>query len=353
MLDFSMARKSLTCVLLLAVLLGACAPAPTLAMDYTALSADFDATGRMLAQRGYFSGSVLVARNGQVILSQGYGFADYAQHIPNTAQTKFRIGSITKQFTAMAILILQEQGKLTVSDKLCAYLADCPESWQAVTLHQLLTHTSGIPDTTNLSESLDQAIADAKARPLDFQPGEKFGWSNTGYNLLGKVIEAASGQTYESFLQQNIFEPLGMSNTGYDHGQADLALGYETSGSYPVMLDNPDVLFACGALYSTVEDLYRWDQALYTARLVSQKTLDAMFTAYVVIPDSGGQSYGYGWVIRLGTPRLIMHDGVLTGFRSVIFRYPDDKTTIIVLANQQNLDPISLAGLIAGKLAEN
>jgi CubicO group peptidase (beta-lactamase class C family) len=332
------------------------APAPTQPPSPTAtatlsLSAKADNMFQTATKVGVFSGSVLIAQNGQVILSQGYGFADREKKIPNTPQTKFRIAELTRGFTAMAILILQEQGKLNVQDKICAYLTDCPASWKSITLHQLLTHTSGIPDTITFSLPPDQMIADAKAKPLDFQPGDKWGFSSTDYVVLGKIIEAVSGQSYETFLQKNIFEPLQMSNTGYDHNQADLAVGYKEKGDSAVDLLNSHDLFAVGALYSTVEDLYRWEQALDIDKLVSLKALEAMFTPYVSIPVMPGQGNGYGLTIRPDQPRFVEEAGwSIEGFKSVVHRYPDDRIAIIILTNQQDVQPWYNADEVGAKL---
>jgi len=331
-------------------------PAPTI--DFQELNADLDTMFQKIAKTSVFSGAVLVARNGQVILSKGYGMADRDQKTPNTAQTKFCIASITKQFTAMAIMLLQEQGKLNVQDKICTYLTDCPDAWKPITLHQLLTHTSGIPDTFGsfyLEEitstlPLEQSLADAKTKPLDFPPGKEFSYDNLGYALLGKIIETVSGQTYVAFLQKNIFEPLQMTNTGFDLYQADLAVGYQNQAVEAERI-NMWVAFSAGALYSTVEDLYKWDQALYTEKLVPQKVLDTLFTAHVVMPDSDGWGYGYGWMIGPDTqPHIVAHPGAIDGFASVIRRYTDDKATIIILANLQTVDPNFIGDLIAKKL---
>ncbi len=357
--------RLITTLLALALLLAGCAPAatptptpqpaPTVAplpptAAATTLSAEAEAVLQPLAKGGSFGGSVLVAQNGQVILSQGYGFADRAKKTPNTAQTKIRIAQLTQGFTAMAILLLQERGKLNVQDKLCTYLPGCPDSWKPITLHQLLIHTSGIPDARNFFQSLDPMIAEAKTQPLDFEPGGQWGFSHTGYNLLGKVIEVVSGQSYETFLQKNIFEPLQMSSTGYDHNQADLAVGYPNSGDQASNLMDPQGLFASGALYSTVEDLYRWDQALYTDKLVSQKALDAMFTAYIPIPAMPAWSNGYGYSVRPTGPRMIEGAGGIAGFSSVVHRYPDDKVIVILLANQENANPWEIADSVSHKL---
>ena len=161
-----------------------------------------------LTKAQQFSGSFLVSKNGKVLLSKGYGLADREKKTPITAQTKFRIGTTTKQFTAMAIILLQEQGKLNVQDKICTYLTDCPEAWKTITIHQLLTQTSGIPDNSDAfitqditsSAPRENMIAEAKKLPLDFQPGERYSNNSLGYILLGKIIEAASGGSYEAFL---------------------------------------------------------------------------------------------------------------------------------------------------------
>jgi CubicO group peptidase (beta-lactamase class C family) len=225
-----------------------------------------------LVDDGTFSGSVLVAQNGEVVLTEGYGLADREQNRPNTPQTKFRLASITKQFTAMAVLILQEQGKLHVQDPICQYLSLCPAAWEAITIHHLLTHTSGIPSFTSFPDyvtsratpsSPGQTFGRFKDMPLDFQPGEKWSYSNSGYIVLGLIIEQASGKSYEEFLHHNIFVPLQMNNSGYDHNDGSLAIGY--SGGIGQWRTAPyidmSIPYAAGGLYATVEDMYRWDQA--------------------------------------------------------------------------------------------
>ncbi len=295
-----------------------------------------------------FRGSVLIARNGKVLVRKGYGEADREKHLVNTAQTKFRIGSLTKQFTAVATLILQAQGKLNVHDRICTYLSECPATWQKITLHHLLTHTSGIPDFTRFPDyqttqgspsSPTQTIARFKDKPLNFQPGEKFSYSNSGYVVLGAIIERASGATYEAFLRDNIFVPLQMVNSGYDHNNGDLAVGYRDQTSVPADFIDMSIPYAAGGLYSTVEDLYRWDQALYTDKLIPKNLRDKMFTPFALMPDNGGFGYGYGWVIgKEGHHLLVSHEGGINGFHSVIARYPNDKTVIIILGNRQDMN---------------
>jgi len=332
------------------------AAAATATPDPMQLSADLDKTFQDMSTANQFSGSVLIAKDGRVILSKAYGFANREKNIPNTVQTKFRIYSMTQQFTAMAILLLQQQEKLNVKDKLCTYLSGCPESWKPITIHQLLTHTSGIPDNLNTSSvqdvtssaPLEKMIADAKTQPLENQPGVWFNYENMDYVLLGKIIEAVSGQSFESFLKQNIFDPLKMSNTGYDHNQTDLAIGYvdQTATAAPL---NMWLMFSAAGLYSTVEDLYRWDQALNTNELLPQKTSDLMFTSYVQ-SDREGYGYGYGWYISLDKPLIQKHPGHGNGFDTTIRRYVDDKVTMIILTNREDNDMPNIADSIAKKL---
>ena len=222
-------------------------------------------------------GSVLLATHGKVILAKGYGLANIELGVPNKPETKFRLASITKQFTAAAILQLQQRGKLRVTDAIAAYIPGTPTAWKAITIHQLLTHTSGIPSFTGGDTAQAHAwerpgarlafIQRFRDRPLEFSPGERFHYSNAGYFLLGVIIEQVSGLKYEDFLRQHIFEPLQMSDTGYDWPATILtnrASGYSKGADGKVI--NADFIdmgepFAAGSLYSTVLDLYKWDRA--------------------------------------------------------------------------------------------
>ena len=350
-------------------------PSPTLEPEEPA--SKIDRTLNFLTERESFTGAVLVARNGEVLLSQGYGLADRDKNLPNTPQTKYRLGSITKQFTAMAILMLQAQNKLKVQDPVCRSIPECPALWQDITIHHLLTHTSGIPDFTDFPDyettkaapsSPLQTIARFKDRPLDFKPGEKWSYTNSGYIVLGYIIEQASGQSYETFLQQNIFEPVQMKNTGYDPNDGSLATGYTGFYDHWEKADYIDmtISYAAGGLYSTIEDLYRWDQVLYTEQLMSQALLNLMFTPQAKIPDTG-LSYGYGWVVgEMNNHQAVGHDGgikglaaeigrytdnsgngfqgnTIEGFAAEIRRYTDDKVTIIILSNRDttNVETVS------------
>lgn len=360
--DMSCLRRFQPLCLLLFALLLACVPVsneprpPTATSvqtpeaTLTPLGARLDAYLSGLAQSGDLRGSVLVARGDTVLLSKGYGVADEASGAPNTATTRFRIGSITKQFTAMAILILQEQGKLRVEDSICRYVSDCPEAWRPIALRHLLTHTSGIPNYTDLPDfpalietpaTLDQLIARFRSLPLQFTPGARWSYSNSGYILLGAVIERVSGQSYSAFLQDHIFTPLGMRGASYDANtppSPQHATGYLSAHHQPVYLDMSE-FGPAGALASTVEDLYRWDRALIAHRLVSQQTMAAMFTPAIPCPAGGcalpsDRGYGYGWFIAAEAGQtLIYHLGRIDGFLTYNgFSRPDD-ITVVLLSN--------------------
>jgi len=287
-----------------------------------------------------FSGSVLVARGGRIVLRQGYGLANYELGVPNTPETKFRLGSITKQFTAMIVLQLEARGLLKVTDTVAAFFPDYPQG-DRITIHHLLTHTAGIPNLTDFPDyaatmALPTTPAESLARfkdlPLAFEPGERFSYSNSGYILLGAIIEKVSGRPYEECLRENILIPLGMNDTGYDHAATVLkgrASGYDFADDRMVNAPYIDmsVPFAAGALYSTVDDLYKWDRALSTDRLVPRAVLDRIFTPFK-------DGYAYGWLVGSSAGRRnIRHGGGINGFSTDISRFPDDDACIIVLNN--------------------
>ena len=323
-------------------------------------AAQLDAYLTHLERSGVLSGAVLVAHNG-MLFEKGYDLADKDANIPNTPQTRFRIGSITKQFTAMAILILQDRGKLHVQDPICLYVPDCPQDWQPITIENLLTHTSGIPDYINSpafvatwteSATPEELIARFKDMPLEFSPGSRFKYSNSGYALLGYIIEQVSRESYATFLRENIFVPLKMNNSGYDITHPPLpqhATGYYRGYIKPAPYD-PSVLYAAGALYSTVEDLDVWDQALMTHKLVSQQALDAMFTPHIPCPPPGpggcllheDLGYGYGWFIASESQgRLIYHVGHIDGFFTYNGFYPQSNLVVVVLSNLETTNVLN------------
>ncbi len=300
-----------------------------------------------LAKQNRFSGAVLVARDGRVLLSKGYGFANAELEVPNTPQTKFRLGSITKQFTAAGILLLQEQGKLNVQDSVCKYVENCPAAWQPITIHNLLSHTSGIPNFTGfpdymktmaLPTTIPETLARFRDKPLEFVPGERFSYSNSGFVLLGHILEKVSGKSYDQFLRENIFVPLGMKDTGADVTSEILkgrASGYRVG---PNGLTNAPYLdmtipHAAGALYSTVEDLYLWGQGLFGGKLLTQKSLDAMLT---LVKDY--YAYGIGVDTQFKLAR-IGHSGGINGFNTYMAWFPAERATFIVLSNIENGTP--------------
>lgn len=345
--NFKRSEIALAAILLaLALLLPACTRQPgSFDLDPDRVAQLDEILSRMAADET-FSGSILIAQDGVVLLNRGYGSADREQGIPNTPQTRFFIGSVTKQFTAMAILILQSQGRLDVQDPICKYIEDCPAAWEDITIYHLLTHTSGMvvmpadssyPDNPITPQELLDRFEDT---PLDFQPGERVSYSNCGYWVLGPIIEQASGQSYEAFVQQWILEPLDMHDSGFDQDASGLAVGYvDQNTAAPAQVIDSSFTYSAGALYSTVEDLYRWDQALYTEQLIPRELLDQMFIPRISLnPDAvGSTEYGYGWfILDHQGRRMVGHGGAIDGFRSWIFRYPDDRITIILLSNQED-----------------
>jgi CubicO group peptidase (beta-lactamase class C family) len=311
---------------------------------------------------GQFNGSALVADNGKVIYKKGVGLANMEWNIPNTPDTKFRLGSITKQFTATLILQLAEQGKIKLDGKLIDYLPEYRKDTGAkVTIHNLLSHTSGIPSYTSLPGffanvsrnpfTVDDFIKKYASGDLEFEPGTKFVYDNSGYFLLGALIEKVTGKPYEQVLKENIFDPVGMKNSGYDHwktiigkratGYTQTPRGYETA---PYL--DMSIPYAAGSLYSTVEDLYLWDQALYGEKLLSAKSKELMFKPNL-------NNYGYGFVImnatlapptKLAVP-VIRHGGGINGFNTTLLRMTNEKRLIVLLDNAEHgqyLDKMAL-----------
>jgi CubicO group peptidase (beta-lactamase class C family) len=303
-----------------------------------------------------FMGTVLMAQDGKVLIDKGYGFANLEWQLPNTPTTKFRLGSLTKQFTAASILLLEERGKLKVEDPVKKYMADAPAAWDKVTIFHLLTHTSGIPSLTSFpdfqarkGESMtpEKLVAWFRDKPLEFEPGEKWNYSNSGYILLGYLIEKISGQTYSDFVQQNIFTPLGMKDSGYDSNAAIIvhrAAGYTQGLKGPVNTAYVDMTipFSAGALYSTTEDLLRWEQGLFGGKVLTAASLTKMTT-----PFKQDYAFGLGVVTNNGR-KVITHAGGIEGFNTQLSYYPDDKLVVAVLANLNG----PFAGQIAGKLAQ-
>jgi CubicO group peptidase (beta-lactamase class C family) len=304
-----------------------------------------------------FMGSVLVARGDRVVFNQAYGSANLEWNVANTPTTKYRIGSITKQFTAAGILLLEERGKLALDDPIKKHFADAPAAWDAVTLKHLLTHTSGIPNFTSFPEfqklkqfdtPLKDLIAQFKDKPLEFAPGEKGAYSNSGYLLLGYVIENRSDMSYADFVQANIFTPLAMKDSGYDLNATVIphrAAGYTRSGD---SLRNADFVHmsiphAAGGLYSTTEDLLRWQRALYGGKLLSAASLSKMTTPVK-------NDYALGIAVHTAKRRMYSHGGGIEGFNTQLAYYPETETTVVALANLNGSAPADITAKL-GSLA--
>lgn len=302
-----------------------------------------------------FMGSVLVAKGAEVLLSKGYGSANLEWDVPNSPAAKFRLGSITKQFTAASILLLQDRGKLSVEDPVKKYMADAPAAWDKITIYHLLTHTSGIPSFTGFPEyakwepfatTAAEEVARFRDKPLDFAPGEKWSYSNSGYVLLGYLIEKISGGSYETFVRENIFTPLGMRDSGYDSNAAVIprrAAGYSRDKDTLVNAGfvHMSVPHAAGALYSTTEDLLKWERGLFGGKLLSAASLQTMTTPFK-------NNYACGLFVETRDGRkVIQHGGGIEGFNTQLTYYPDDQLTVVVLGNLNGAAPGEIAANLA------
>ncbi len=295
-----------------------------------------------------FCGAVLVARSGKIILSRGYGLANREQVVPNTNQTAYLIGSLTKQFTAAAILKLQMMGKLNVQDRIGKYFKKVPRNKRNITIHQLLTHSSGFPEAIGDDFepiSRDEFIRKAMASKLRFKPGEKYEYSNVGYSLLAAIVEIVSQQPYEVFLNQQLFQPANMLRTGYRVPRwtvDDLAHGYQGAKDWGTILDKPGAadgpywnLRGNGGILSTVSDLYQWHRALRDDRILSEDAKRLYYTPHVQEGPNADTFYGYGWVVAT-TPRntkVVAHNGGNGIFSADFRRYLDEDVVIIVCSN--------------------
>lgn len=309
--------------------------------------------------------AVIAVREGKTVLRKGYGMADLELAVPVQPDMVFRIGSMTKQFTAVAVLMLVEEGKLAVTDPITKLLPDYPTGGKTITVEHLLTHTSGIKSYTDMPDFLAnirkdytvaQLIDHFKGEPMEFAPGERYQYDNSGYFLLGAIIEKASGMGYEAFLKKRIFDLVGMTQTSLDNGSRIIprrAHGYAREGE---AWKNADWIsmtqpYAAGALVSTVDDLAKWDAALYTGKLVRPETLQLAVTPHK-LPNGKPIEYGYGW--QPGTWEgltVIQHGGGINGFVSMGVRVPEKKAYVAVLSNRiADPFPFPIAQRIASHL---
>ena len=290
-----------------------------------------------------FNGTVLVAENGNIVFQKGYGYKNAVTRELNDANTIFQIGSITKQFTSALILRLQENKKLSIHDKLSKYFPALPFA-DKVSIENLLSHTSGIYNYTNDGDFMkteavkpathDKLLALFKDKPLEFEPGSKFSYSNSNYILLGFIIEKVSGKPYEQMVHEMIFAPLHMDHSGFNFTSlhaADKATGYfalSKSGSTAAGIVDSSVSYAAGAIYTTAGDLYKWDRALYTENIINKSSLK---DAYTIRKDK----YGLGWSIDSAYGKQVyQHGGGIFGFTSFIFRSPEENICILLLDNE-------------------
>lgn len=314
-----------------------------------------------LYERGQFNGVVLVADQGKIIYRKAFGKANFQTNADFTPEIPSDLGSVTKQFTAMAIMMLAERNKLSYDDAISKYIPELSHSphFSKVTLRHLLTHTSGMPDygdlaidDTGLSQKGLIAALLGKEDLLS-RPGQKYRYSNPGYALLAIVVERVSGKSFANFLQQEIFTPVGMSSTFvYDSPQkrnTRAAVGYDEFGQVDDAA--PTAIPGDGGIYSTVDDLFRWDQALYTNQLVRQSTLIAAFTPGVV--EEGSSTYGFGWnVAENGSDKYVWHTGSHAGFRAFIERRLASRTTVIMMTNKGNSKRMDINNAIFNILAD-
>ena len=302
--------------------------------------------------------SLAVVRDGQVVKARGYGLANIELNVRATEDAVYEIGSNTKQFTAAAVMMLVEEGKINLDDKLTKYFPEAPESWSGITVRHLLSHTSGIqnhvavPDWLNVFKtSITSETTPARNEllkmffklPLEFQPGQTWSYDNMGYYLLGIIIEKASGKSYWEFLAERIFHPLGMTATRNTEPQPivpNRASGYEWVNDHfenrPILA--PFIAFSAGSILSTVKDMAKWDAALYSEKLLKESSLHQVWA--VTKTNDGADApfdYGFGWFIgHYHGHHLVQHTGGTPGFSSLIYRFLDDKLTIILLTNRSD-----------------
>jgi CubicO group peptidase (beta-lactamase class C family) len=306
-----------------------------------------------------FNGAALVAEKGNVILKNGYGMANFEWQIPNTPDTKFRLGSITKQFTSMLVMQLVAEGKIKLDEKMTTYLPDYrKDTGDRITVRMLLNHTSGIPSYTSRPDireisrtpvNVNEFVKKYASGDLEFEPGTKWAYNNSGYFILGAMLEKVAGKPYEQQLKERIFDPIGMDSTGYDHRETILpkrASGYilGPAGYRNAAYLDMSVPYAAGSLYSTVEDLFKWDRALYTDKLLAPQ-----FKAMLWTP--GLQHYGFGWLIDTMTlddektkAAFVAHNGGIDGFSTSLVRFPDTQDFVVLLDNTSRGDVLDDIG---------
>jgi CubicO group peptidase (beta-lactamase class C family) len=320
--------------------------------DEAAVKARLEQVGQSYTPGNAFMGTVLVVDGDKVLLDKGYGMADLGWGNANAPDVKFRLGSVTKQFTAALVLLMQEDGKLKIEDPVSKYLPDTPKTWEKITLAELLGHTSGIPNFTDLKEfgvwrmsphTVDEELAFFKDKPLDFEPGSKFAYSNSNFEVLGAVIEKVSGKKYVDVLQERILTPLGMKDSGLDTDELILprkATGYMRGkdGLELARSESMTVPWAAGSMYSTTGDLLKWERGLFGVKVLNADSLKAMTT-----PGKG--NYGMGVFISTKEgPKVVEHGGGIEGFNTHLAYVPEKRIAIVVLGNVNGAAPGQMGG---------
>jgi len=333
-----------------------CAMGKAQSPDDAAVKARLDQVAASYTNNNAFMGTVLVVEGDRVLLNKGYGMADLEWGNANAPDVKFRLGSVTKQFTAALVLQLQDEGKLKIEDPVSKYLPDAPAAWSKITVAELLGHTSGIPSFTGLKEfpvwsmsahTTDEELALFRDKPLNFEPGSKFEYSNSNFEVLGAIVEKVSGKKYGDLLRERIFDPLDMKDSGLDNDELILprrAQGYMPGKGGLVLArsESMTVPWAAGSIYSTTGDLLKWEHALFGEKVMSAESFKQMTT-----PGKG--NYGLGvFVENKDGLEVVSHDGGIEGFNTHLAYAPERRIAVIVLSNVNGGAP----GMMGGQLLD-
>jgi CubicO group peptidase (beta-lactamase class C family) len=335
--------------------------------DVKMVSAEFDKLLSAQFKPGETGCAALVAINGRIIYKKAFGMANLELNVPMQPDMVFRIGSITKQFTAIAILQLMEQGKLSLQDDITKFIPGYPTQAYKITIENLLTHTSGIKSYTDVPEIMkyikedytpEEVIDKFKNQPMEFAPGTKWNYNNSGFFLLGYIIEKASGMKYQDYIEQNLFKPAGMTNSLFGSDRKIIknrAYPYQPDGDNTVNADYMSMLlpYSAGSLMSTVEDLYKWNRALLSDKFVKKETLEKAWTEYK-LSDGSGVHYGYGWSLsQVQGSRSIEHGGGIYGYLTNAIYLPEKDLFVAVFSNNTAKSPdavsVKMAAIASGK----